>query len=171
VDIIIGTQMLVKGHHFPLLTLVVVLDGDSGLMGPDFRGAERTYQMLHQVAGRAGRDQKPGHVFIQTFTPQNALMQCLSAHNRDQFYNLEIRERETHQMPPFRRIAGLIVSDLNPGRGEAAVKHMARNLPYDPHVQILGPVEAPLFRLQGRYRWRFLVSAPSYGSNKLEVWP
>lgn len=159
VDIVIGTQIIAKGHHFPHLTLVGVIDADLGLQGGDLRAAERTYQLLHQVAGRAGREEKPGTVYLQTFLPGNKVMQALAAQERDVFYEIEAHEREQAHMPPFSRLVGIIVA----GKDEKQVREIAAALgrcaPQGEGVHTLGPAEAPFYRLRGNYRWRLLVRA------------
>ncbi len=168
VDIIIGTQIIAKGYHFPKLTCVGVIDADLGLSGGDLRASERTYQLLHQVAGRAGREQKAdersGRVYLQTFSPENRVMQALVAGDRDLFLRVELSEREGAFMAPFSRVAGVIVS----GRDEKQVGEVARALGQcAPNtkdekgraIQTLGPAEAPFYRLRGKYRRRLLVRA------------
>lgn len=158
-DIIIGTQIIAKGHHFPRLTLVGVIDADLGLGGGDLRAAERTFQLLHQVAGRAGREELPGHVYLQTFVPGNKVMQALAGHDRDAFLEVEAAEREAAQMPPFSRLAGIIVA----GKDERLVMDSAAALgkcaPQGEGLLTLGPAEAPFYRLRGNYRRRLLVRA------------
>jgi primosomal protein N' (replication factor Y) len=158
-DLVIGTQVVAKGHHFPLLTLVGVVDADLGLAGGDLRAAERTYQLLSQVSGRAGRAERPGRVVVQTFMPEHAVIQALVSGERDRFLKAEAAARRAHGMPPFGRLAAVIVS----GPKEAAVADTARALgrtgPRGPAIQVLGPAPAPLSRLGGRYRWRLLVKA------------
>lgn len=159
VDIIIGTQIIAKGHHFPMLTLVGVVDADLGLQGGDLRAAERTYQLLHQVAGRAGREERPGTVYLQTFVPGNKVMQAMAAQERDVFYEIEAQEREKSRMPPFSRLVGIIVS----GKDEKQVLDTAAALgkcaPQGDGIGTLGPAEAPFYRLRGNYRRRLLVRA------------
>jgi primosomal protein N' (replication factor Y) len=159
VDIIIGTQIIAKGHHFPNLTCVGVIDADLGLTGGDLRATERVYQLLHQVAGRAGREEKQGVVYLQTFTPEARLMQALASDNRDEFLEVELQEREVANMPPFSRLAGIIVS----GRDETQVKEVAKALgrasPQGEKIHTLGPAEAPMYRLRGKFRQRLLVRA------------
>ena len=158
-DIIIGTQIIAKGHHFPRLTLVGVVDADLGLGGGDLRAAERTFQLLHQVAGRAGREDLPGHVYLQTFVPGNKVMQALAGHDRDAFLEVEAAEREAAHMPPYSRLAGIIVS----GKDEKLVMDTAMALgkcaPQGEGLLTLGPAEAPFYRLRGNYRRRLLVRA------------
>ncbi len=159
VDIIIGTQIIAKGHHFPNLTCVGVVDADLGLQGGDLRAAERTFQLLHQVAGRAGREEKPGHVWLQTWLPRNKVMVALSQHDRDRFLDVEMREREAAHMPPVSRLAGIIVS----GKHESQVDEVARELgkcaPQAENINTLGPAPAPFYRLRGNFRRRLLVRA------------
>lgn len=159
IDILIGTQIVTKGHHFPNLTLVGVIDADLGLAGGDLRAAERTYHVLSQVAGRAGRAQKAGQVLIQTTQPENALMHYLVTNQRDAFLNAQLQERAAFKMPPAGRLAALIISAPDLANVERAGQQLARHMPHLPDVTILGPAPAPLARLRGRYRARFLIKA------------
>lgn len=157
VDIIIGTQLLAKGHHFPLITLVGVIDADLGLNGGDLRCGERTYQLLHQVSGRAGREKHRGHVLLQTYSPEHPVMQSLCQQNRNEFNRLELSDRELYHMPPFSRLVSIHLA----ARDQTLVAETARQLgfkaPQVHEVQILGPTPAPLAYLRGKYRWRFLL--------------
>ncbi len=157
VDIIIGTQIIAKGHHFPHLTCVGVIDADLGLQGGDLRAAERVYQLLHQVAGRAGREDKKGHVYLQSFMPNHPIMKALMKGSRDEFLAVEASEREAAHMPPFSRLVGVIVS----GREEAQVVDVAKALgacaPQGESVQTFGPAPAVFARLRGKFRYRLLV--------------
>lgn len=159
VDIIVGTQIIAKGHHFPGLTLVGVIDADLGLTGGELRASERTYQLLHQVAGRAGREEKKGRVYLQTYMPEHKIMKALAVGERDKFLEVEAWERERANMPPYARLAGIIVS----GRDEDEVKYFARELgktgARGDGIQTLGPAPAPFARLRGKYRYRLLVRA------------
>lgn len=159
IEIIIGTQIIAKGHHFPKLTCVGVIDADLGLAGGDLRASERTFQLLHQVAGRAGREAEKGHVYLQTYTPDSRVMQALAADDRDQFLEVEAAQREAARMPPFTRLAGIIVS----GRDEALVievsKKLGQSAPFGQGLQTLGPADAPMYRLRGKFRRRLLVRA------------
>ncbi|AWK88044.1 primosomal protein N' [Azospirillum thermophilum] len=159
-DIIIGTQVMAKGHHFPMLTLVGVVDADLGLNGGDLRAAERTYQLLHQVAGRAGRGERPGRVMLQTFMPEHPVMQALAAGDRDGFYQLEAEMRLEAGMPPFGRLAALIVSGEDPAQVEKVAMDLGRAAPRSDTVHVLGPAPAPLALLRGRHRRRLLLKAP-----------
>jgi primosomal protein N' (replication factor Y) len=160
VDIIIGTQMIAKGHHFPHLTLVGVVDADVGLSGTDLRAAERTYQLLHQVSGRAGREEAPGMVMIQTYQPDSTVMQALASGERDAFYAAERASRQRHAMPPFVRMAGIILSDKNENAVKEAAILWRKSLQPPANVEVLGPVPAPLYKLRNQYRFRLLIRAP-----------
>jgi primosomal protein N' (replication factor Y) (superfamily II helicase) len=159
VDILIGTQIVAKGHHFPMLTLVGVVDADLGLAGGDLRAAERTYQLLHQVAGRAGRAARPGTVFLQTFMPENPVIRALVSGERDRFFAEENAARRQHGMPPFGRLAALIVAASDSETADFAAAAFARATPQMPGLQVLGPAPAPLAILRTRHRRRFLVKA------------
>lgn len=171
-DIIIGTQIIAKGHHFPNLTLVGVIDADLGLQGGDLRAAERTYQLLHQVAGRAGREQERGHVYLQTWFADNKVMQALASHNRDDFLEIESSERAAAHMPPYSRLVGLIVSGKDEKLVAETAQALARNAPHSEKILTLGPAEAPFYRLRGNYRRRLLVRADKDVNiqNTIEHW-
>jgi len=159
VDLVIGTQIIAKGHHFPQLTLVGVVDADLGLHGGDLRATERTFQLLYQVAGRAGRGARPGRVLIQTYDPARPLMQALQAGDRDQFFALEASERVQAGMPPFGRLAALILSGPDSVALDQFAAQLARKAPRIEGVTILGPAPAPLALLRGRHRRRFLLKS------------
>lgn len=159
VDVLIGTQIVAKGHHFPLLTVVAVVDADLGLAGGDLRAAERTYQLLSQVAGRAGRAERPGRVFLQTYAPEHPVMEALLSGDRDAFIAREAAERRDHDLPPFGRMVALIASGTDPDRVAQFVRALARAAPAVPDVHVLGPAPAPLAVLRGRHRHRLLVKA------------
>lgn len=159
IDLIIGTQIVAKGYHFPYLTLVGVVDADLGLSGGDLRAAERTFQLLYQVAGRAGRAERPGRVLVQTFMPENKVMQALAAGNREGFIAAEADERREHGMPPFGRLAGVILSSPDVRAVDDAAASLNRTAPRGTGVEILGPAPAPMAVLRGRHRRRFLVKA------------
>lgn len=159
-DIIVGTQLIAKGHHFPHLTFVGVVDGDIGLGQGDLRAGERTFQLLHQVVGRAGRGEEKGKGFIQTFLPEHPVMQALSQGDEAAFYALETKERERYRLPPFGRLAALIVSGRDKERVGAYARRLASRAPRHEAVATLGPVEAPLALVRGRHRMRLLVKAP-----------
>ena len=159
IDIVIGTQIVAKGYHFPMLTLVGAIDADLGLQGGDLRAAERTYQLLYQVAGRAGRGERPGRVCLQTYNAAHPVLTALSAGDRNAFIDAEVAARESAGMPPFGRLVALIVS----GEDELAVDEGAANLsrtaPNATDVQVLGPAPAPIAMLRGHHRRRFLLMA------------
>ncbi len=157
VDLLIGTQIVAKGHHFPMLTLVGVVDADLGLSGGDLRAAERTYQLLHQVAGRAGRAERPGQVLLQTFDPDHPVMRALVAGDRDGLVAHEMAERLALGMPPFGRLAALILSSHDQERLDQTAQALARLAPAGPGITVLGPAPAPLALLRGRHRRRFLL--------------
>lgn len=159
IDILIGTQMVAKGHHFPKLTLVAVIDADMSLEGADLRAGERTYQLLHQLGGRAGRAQAPGKVLLQTYQPAHPIMQALKSHDRAAVLTLEGRIREAGRWPPYGQLAAILLD----GKDEAAVRTAAQRLaqaaPQDKRLTVLGPSPAPLSKLRGQYRYRLLVKA------------
>ena len=159
VDIIIGTQLVAKGHHFPRLNLVGVVDADLGLGNGDPRAAERTWQLLNQVIGRAGRDQGRGVGYLQTHQPEHPVMKALVACDREAFYANEIAARERTFYPPFGRLASLIISAGDRPTAEGFARRLAALAPLDEHVQLLGPAEAPLAVIKGRYRFRLLVKS------------
>ncbi|MGD0024799.1 MAG: primosomal protein N', partial [Xanthobacteraceae bacterium] len=159
-DIVIGTQLVAKGHHFPMLNLVGVIDADLGLSNGDPRAAERTFQLLHQVVGRAGREAGAGHGFLQTHQPEHPVMRALIAQDREAFYSAEIEMRERTHYPPFGRLASLVVSGPDRHETESFARSLARAAPVRDEVRVLGPAEAPLALVRGRHRLRLLVKAP-----------
>jgi primosomal protein N' (replication factor Y) len=159
IDVIVGTQLVTKGFHFPELTLVGVVDADLGLEGGDLRAAERTYQQVAQVAGRAGRGAKPGEVLIQTRHPEAPVIAALAAGDRDAFYEAEAEGRRHAGAPPFGRWAAVIVSSEDEAEAREAARQIGATRPSLPDVQILGPAPAPMALLRGRYRYRLLLNA------------
>ena len=159
IDIIIGTQLVTKGFHFPDLTLVGVIDADLGLEGGDLRAAERTYSQIAQVAGRAGRGAKPGEVLIQTRHPDAPVIAALATHDRDGFYAAETEARRDAGAPPFGRWAAIILSSEDEKEAREAAHRLGQNKPKGDDLYVLGPAPAPLALLRGRYRFRFLVNA------------
>ncbi|MCC8971791.1 primosomal protein N' [Bradyrhizobium brasilense] len=159
VDIIIGTQLVAKGHNFPRLNLVGVIDADLGLSNGDPRAAERTFQLLNQVVGRAGREQGRGVGFLQTHQPEHPVIKALIANDREAFYASEIEIRERTGYPPFGRLASLIVSAGDRPTAEGFARELAAVAPLDERIQVLGPAEAPLAVIKGRYRFRLLVKS------------
>ncbi len=159
VDLVIGTQLVAKGHHFPMLTLVGVVDADLGLAGGDLRAVERTYQLLHQVAGRAGRADRPGRVLLQTYHPDHPVIAALVAGDRDGFLAHEIAERRRAGMPPFARLAAVIVAGPDKAQVDRVAQALGRTAPQGEGIEVLGPADAPLAVLRGRHRRRLLVTA------------
>jgi primosomal protein N' (replication factor Y) len=160
IDILVGTQIVAKGHNFPKLTLVGVIDADTGMKGGDLRAGERTYQLLSQVAGRAGRADDPGTAMIQTFAPESPAMQALLLGDRDGFLAIERENRAMVGMPPFGRLAALILSAPSPEAVDAFAQEVAKFAPHGDGVDVFGPAPAPLSVVRGRHRRRFLVQAP-----------
>ncbi|SDN51336.1 primosomal protein N' [Aureimonas jatrophae] len=159
-DIVIGTQLVAKGHHFPLMTLVGAVDADLGLANGDPRAAERTFQLLHQVTGRAGRTGLKSRGLIQTFAPEHPVMQAIAAGEPEAFYQRETIERERAGLPPFGRLAAIIVSADTRREAEEHGRELRRAAPPDDDLEVLGPAEAPLALLRGRHRFRLLVQGP-----------
>jgi primosomal protein N' (replication factor Y) len=157
VDLIIGTQIVAKGWHFPHLTLVGVVDADLGLSGGDLRAAERTVQLLHQVAGRAGRAEAPGRVLLQTFSPEHPVMQALVKGDLAAFMATEAEGRRPGGWPPYGRLAALIVSADTAPAADALANELGRAAPRGEGVVVLGPAPAPLAILRGRHRRRLLL--------------
>jgi len=161
-DIIIGTQLVAKGHNFPLLTLVGVIDADLGLQGSDLRAAERTFQLMRQVAGRAGRADKPGTAMLQTFQPEHPVIRAILSGDEEGFWRAEAEERKHAGVPPFGRMAGIILSSpdmqeaFNVGTALARSDGPLRQI----GAQVYGPAPAPIARVRGRHRVRLLVKAP-----------
>jgi primosomal protein N' (replication factor Y) (superfamily II helicase) len=159
-ELVIGTQLVAKGHNFPHLTLVGVIDADLGLGTGDPRAAERTFQLLGQVTGRAGRGARPGRALLQTYDPAHPVMQALVSGDKEAFYAGEIAIRNQAGLPPFGRMAALTISDVERPKAEAFARELSRTAPYDPKVRVLGPAEAPISVLRGRHRMRLVLQAP-----------
>jgi primosomal protein N' (replication factor Y) len=160
IDIVIGTQLVAKGHHFPKLNLVGVIDADLGLANGDPRAAERTFQLLHQVAGRAGREEGRGRGYLQTHQPEHPVMKALIACDREAFYASEIEAREKAQYPPFGRLASLVISADDRPTAEGYARRLVGAAPRDDAVRLLGPAEAPIAVVRGRHRFRLLAKSP-----------
>lgn len=160
-DVIIGTQLVAKGHNFPKLTLVGVIDADLGLQGSDLRAAERTFQLMRQVAGRAGRAEKPGAALMQTYQPEHPVIRAILAGDEERFWSAEAREREAAGVPPYGRMAGIILSALDVAMVFDAGNFLARqDAPLRAiGAQVFGPAPAPIARVRGRHRVRLLVKA------------
>ncbi len=159
IDIVIGTQLVTKGYHFPNLTLVGVVDADLGLQGGDLRAAERSFQQIAQVAGRAGRGTKKGHVYVQTHEPEAPVIKALVSGDAASFYAAETESRRSAGAPPFGRYAAIIISSERQDEAEATARQVARAAPRIEGMHVYGPAPAPLAMLRGRHRQRLLVQA------------
>jgi primosomal protein N' (replication factor Y) len=159
IDVVIGTQLVTKGYHFPNLTLVGVVDADLGLAGGDLRAAERSFQQIQQVAGRAGRGDKPGRVFVQTHDPQAPVIAALVSGNAPGFYAAETQARREAAMPPFGRLAAIVVSAEDASEAEGVARRIGQAAPRVEGMAVFGPAPAPLAMLRGRHRQRLLVHA------------
>ena len=167
VDIVIGTQILAKGHHFPDITLVGIVDGDLGLQGADIRSAERMYQLVNQVSGRAGRGSKKGEILVQTFNPEHPLYVTMQHNETAKFMEMETAFRKKHDLPPFSRLVAIIISGTN----KIAVENVAHMLKKNaPAVEVFGPSPAPIALLRGRTRWRILLKSHGGISGNLKKW-
>ncbi|MBT8456392.1 MAG: primosomal protein N', partial [Alphaproteobacteria bacterium] len=160
-DIIIGTQLVAKGHNFPLLTLVGVIDADLGLQGSDLRAAERTFQLMRQVAGRAGRAEKPGLALLQSYQPEHPVIKAILSGEEEAFWRAEAAERKAVGVPPYGRMAGIVLSSPDVQAVFDLGTDMARrDGPLrDIGAQVFGPAPAPIARIRGRHRVRLLVKA------------
>ena len=159
IDIVVGTQLVTKGYHFPNLTLVGVVDADLGLSGGDLRAAERSFQQIMQVAGRAGRGEKPGRVLVQTHEPMAPVIRALVSGDAEGFYAAETEARREAAMPPFGRLAGIIVSSEDLAEATETARLIGRTAPRVENMAVFGPAPAPLAMLRGRHRQRLLVHA------------
>ena len=159
IDILVATQAAAKGHNFPRLTLVGVVDADLGLRGGDLRAGERTFQLLAQAAGRAGRAERPGRALLQTWAPEHPVMGALAAQDRDAFLAAESDERAAAGLPPWGRLAAVVVSGPDASAVEAACRELAATAPNAEGLEVYGPADAPLALIRGRRRKRFLVRA------------
>ena len=159
IDILVATQAAAKGHNFPRLTLVGVVDADLGLRGGDLRAAERTFQLLTQATGRAGRADRPGRAILQTWTPEHPVLMALAAGDRDAFVEAEMAEREAASLPPYGRLAALILSGENGAAVEATANALAQSIPNAERLEVYGPADAPLAMVRGRRRKRLLIRA------------
>jgi primosomal protein N' (replication factor Y) len=159
IDILVATQAAAKGHNFPNLTFVGVVDADLGLRGGDLRAAERTYQLLAQATGRAGRADRPGRALLQTWTPDHPVLEALAAGDREAFVEAEMGEREIACLPPFGRLAAIILSSENAVSVEKVARDLAEAIPNAERLEVYGPADAPLALVRGRRRKRLLVRA------------
>lgn len=164
-DIIIGTQLVAKGHNFPLMTLVGVVDADLGLQNGDPRAAERTFQLLAQVTGRAGRTGRASTGLIQTFQPEHPVLAACIKGDVEAFYGAQIAERQTGQMPPFGRLASIIISANDRKQAEDHGRALRASAPNAADIMVLGPAEAPLSLVRGRHRFRILI----HGSERADM--
>jgi len=162
IDILIGTQIVAKGHNFPNLTFVGVVDADSGLKGGDLRAGERTFQVLSQVAGRAGRATKRGRALLQTYSPEHEALKALQRGDRDGFLAIESQARADMKMPPFGRLSALIVSAPDEQMAQLAAEHLAEIAPLTDGVDVWGPSTPPFGVLRGRHRRRLLARADKH---------
>jgi primosomal protein N' (replication factor Y) len=165
-DVLVGTQMVAKGHDFPGVRLVGVVNADLGLHFPDFRAAERTFQLLTQVAGRAGRGGSPGRVIVQSFSPDHYAIRPVLGHDYEHFYAEEIAHRSALGYPPFGRLAQVVVSGTEEGEAREAAAQLARESRSCDGCEVLGPAPAPIARLRGRHRFQLLIK----GSDHAAVW-
>jgi len=156
-DIVIGTQLVAKGHNFPMMTLVGVLDADIGLTSGDPRASERTFQLLQQVTGRAGRGEGTGRALVQTYQPEHPVIAALISGDAERFYAEEARAREGAGLPPYGRLAALVISATEREQAEEHARALARVAEPPGGVTVLGPAEAPIVLIRGRYRFRLLV--------------
>ena len=157
IDILIGTQILAKGHHFPLLTLVGIVDADLGLMGSDLRAQEQTFQLLSQVSGRAGRGDKKGDVYLQTLYPDNKVLNAIVHQDRSAFLEQEKATRQMLCLPPFGKLAAVIVSSSSEDAAQKAAYLLAKRAPHMTGVTLLGPAPAPIYMLRSKFRYRLLL--------------
>ena len=161
IDIIVATQIMAKGYDFPNLSLVGVIDADAGLFGGDMRAIEKTYNMLQQVSGRAGRSQQTGNVIIQTYYPEQPIIQSLQQRDRTSFVQQALLEREQFNIPPFGFMTSIIISGPSKGNVEKISQQLVYFRKYSEEFSVLGPVEAPINLLKGQFRYRILLKGKS----------
>ena len=159
-DLIIGTQLVAKGHHFEKLTLVGVIDADLGLAHGDPRAAEKTFQLLTQVTGRAGRAEKPGRACLQTYHPEHEVIRTMLSGDREGFYAHELKTRKENMLPPFARLASLVISARDHDLARTRARNLLAMAPGAEGIRLLGPSDAPMLLVRGRYRVRILVQSP-----------
>ncbi len=169
-DILIGTQIIAKGLHFPRLTLAGVVDADLGLANADLRATERCFQLLQQVAGRTGRENLKGKAYLQTYQPEHNVMLALVNKNSAAFMDAELKARRANLYPPFGKLAAVILSSENKPQLEAYAAAMARKMPKKEGTKVLGPAPAPIFRIANRYRIRFLIKSASALQPFVSTW-
>lgn len=156
-DILIGTQIIAKGHHFPALTIVGIIDADSSMTGGDLRSTERTYQLLQQVGGRAGREIENSKIYIQTYNPQHPLILALASYNREKFIKEEMNSRQLMNMPPFGRLASIILSSKQEQKLLEFSKSLVKLSPISKEIIVLGPAPALIYKIRGKFRYRILI--------------
>jgi len=161
IDILVATQIMAKGYHFPNLSFVGVIDADSGLLGGDMRAIERTYNLLQQVSGRAGRSNQMGRVFIQTYFPKQPVIQSLQKRDRKTFIQQSLQDRKEFLIPPFGFMTALIISGVSKAKTEMYASSLVRSQQFQLETNMLGPIEAPIFLLRGKYRFRLLIKGNS----------
>ena len=159
IDLIIGTQIISKGHNFKNLTLVGIIDADMSLSGGDLRASEKAFQVLHQVSGRAGRENKKGTVIIQTHDPENQVIEALKKNNRDYFLKIESENRKIANLPPFGKLVSLILSSKDERKLIEFTNALKVDAPKYEKITILGPAPAPISLLRGKHRYRFLIKS------------
>jgi primosomal protein N' (replication factor Y) len=159
VNLVVGTQLVAKGHNFPHLTLVGVVDADLALETGDPRGGERTWAVIAQVAGRAGRGARGGTALVQTYLPEHPLMASLVSGDRDGYFAKELAIRASAGLPPYRRLAAIVVSGTDGLATERLAKSLRARAPVAQGIEVLGPAPAPIHLLRGRHRWRLLVKS------------
>ena len=157
IDIIIGTKLIAKGYDFAGLTLVGIVDADSGFYSSELRSSERSYQLLKQVIGRAGRREKQGRVFIQTYNPKNFIFEKIIQGDKESFYDFEIQNRELMQMPPFMKMASFVISDFKENTALGFAKALIASFPTNENIEIFGPAPMPILRLKNRYHYRVFL--------------
>lgn len=168
IDVVIGTQILAKGHHFPNITLVGIVDGDLGLQGADVRSSEKMYQLINQVSGRAGREGKSGQILIQTYKCDHPLYTALQQGQNQRFIDMEIDFRKKCNLPPFSRFVSIIISGTNREKVEETARMLRRKCPKN--INAFGPSPAPISLLRGRVRWRILLKSNGIMSHILRQW-
>jgi primosomal protein N' (replication factor Y) len=172
IDILIGTQMIAKGFDFPHVTLVGVILADVGLMLPDFRSSERTFQLLTQVAGRAGRGEKPGRVIIQTFSPDHPSVRFAKNHDYQSFYRFELPARSEHGYPPYNRLINFIVRAREEKKAYLFARDLRDALKQSfAELEIIGPAPLPFYKLRGHYRWHVMIKAGRKAFILNQLWP
>jgi primosomal protein N' (replication factor Y) len=162
-DILVGTQMLAKGHDFPRVTLAGILSAEQALDIPDFRSAERTFQIITQVSGRAGRGKKRGKVVVQTYSPNHYAVTSALSGDYDSFFEAEKLLRQQLGYPPFGRLGRIVVDGISEEKVSKAAEKISRSLKIGPDARILGPSPAPLSRIRNRHRWHLLVLTATHG--------